>query len=224
MTRRIARWAAVLVLGLAASAGLYRLDHGGEDWMQVAFATEAAYLHDANYVGYGMDGYHDVQRALDRVPLWSPDFARARAWSATIARERRLAAGRRHAELGFPRRWRAPAETPVTIAADGDGADPTEPEPQAATEATPPPAVTVFVTSWCPYCSKLTRHLTELGVAFREVDVERDRKGRDELARKAPFAMGVPVVEVGSEILMGYDPVTTDRLLREAGLLPDPRP
>ncbi|WP_052465864.1 glutaredoxin domain-containing protein [Mobilicoccus massiliensis] len=36
----------------------------------------------------------------------------------------------------------------------------------------PPGAVTVYATSWCPYCSLLRRSLEDEGVPFELVDVE----------------------------------------------------
>jgi glutaredoxin len=203
MMIRLAIFTGVALLSAAAGLGLYRVDHGGDDWLTIALQREAELLAASPTADYGADGYHDVQRALDRVPFWSADYPRARAFGSAIAAERRLGAGRRYPQLGV-------------------GADPEEPPPPTArpSEEEATPVVTVYVTSWCPYCRKLTAHLKRREVAFREVDVERDAAGRDELARKAPYAMGVPVIDVAGEILMGFDVASTDGLLRDAGLIP----
>ncbi len=205
----------VTTLVATAGLGLYRIDHGGEDWLGIALEREAAVLQAEPTTGLGDDGYHDVQAALDRVPLWSADYRQARAWSQAIARERRFAAGRKYAQLGYPDRWPLPGG--VGVAGDGEAPAPASDE---AAKTGQEPRVSVFVTSWCPYCRQATAHLTRVGVAYREVDVERDPAGREELNRKAPFARGVPVLEIDGEILLGYDEETTDTLLREAGLLP----
>ncbi len=212
---RVGSFAVVALLVAFAGLGLYRFDHGGQDWMQVALEREAALLAGAPYEGYGAGGYHAVQQALDRVPFWSPDHGRARAWSAAIAAARRTEASRRYPQLGLPDRGPTPGAGEV-------GADepPGTGAPTGENEAESTPRVSVFVTSWCPYCRKLARHLDDLGVAYREVDIERDAAGRDELARKAPFAVGVPVLEIDHEILVGYDTTATDRMLRDAGLIP----
>jgi mycoredoxin len=34
--------------------------------------------------------------------------------------------------------------------------------------------LTMFTTSWCGYCRRLKLRLTEAGIAYREVDIERD--------------------------------------------------
>ncbi len=215
MMIRAGTYAGVAILGAAAGLGLYRVDHGGADWMAIAFEREAELQAVAPGTGYGADGYHDVQMALDKVPFWSPDYARARAFGAAIAAERRLGAGRHYAQLGFPDRWPRPAQV------DGDPEPKTPAAPAAPAEDGELPKVTIYVTSWCPYCRQLAAHLTRRGVAFREIDIERDPTGRDELSRKAPYAMGVPVMDVAGEILMGFDVASTDRLLRDAGLIPD---
>jgi mycoredoxin len=36
--------------------------------------------------------------------------------------------------------------------------------------------VTIYSTAWCGYCIRLKRQLERQGVAFTEVDIERDRK------------------------------------------------
>jgi mycoredoxin len=34
--------------------------------------------------------------------------------------------------------------------------------------------VTMYTTTWCGYCAQLKRGLDEAGIAFHEVDIERD--------------------------------------------------
>ncbi|MDP7113002.1 MAG: glutaredoxin domain-containing protein [Myxococcota bacterium] len=220
MMIRLTIYAGIALVGATTGLGLYRVDHGGDDWMTIAFQREAELLASSPGSDYGADAYHDVQQALDRVPFWSADYPRARAFSSAIAAERRRGAAGRYPQLGLPDSWPRPGATagPLTDDANPEGAPPA---PATPAEEVAAPQVTVYVTSWCPYCRKLTAHLERRGVTFREVDVERDAAGRDELARKAPYAMGVPVIDVAGEILMGFDVASTDRLLREAGLIPE---
>jgi mycoredoxin len=44
--------------------------------------------------------------------------------------------------------------------------------------------LTIFSTPWCGYCTRLKRHLERSGVAFNDVDIERDPQA-------AEFVMGV---------------------------------
>ena len=65
--------------------------------------------------------------------------------------------------------------------------------------------VEVFVTSWCPYCTKLESFLRENDIAYKRYDIEADAEG----ARifEAIGAAGVPVSRIhGKTVIPGYDP------------------
>ncbi len=38
----------------------------------------------------------------------------------------------------------------------------------------PPGSVTVYVTSWCPFCRRLRSELNRAGVRYDEIDIDRD--------------------------------------------------
>ena len=64
--------------------------------------------------------------------------------------------------------------------------------------------VNVFSTSTCPYCIKAKNYLKEKGVAFDAVDVSTDRAGLEEMTRVSG-QMGVPVIVVDDEVIVGFD-------------------
>ena len=64
--------------------------------------------------------------------------------------------------------------------------------------------VTVYTTATCPYCRMLKNFLAEKNIAFEDVDVGRDRTGREEMVRKSG-QMGVPVSEIDGKIIVGFD-------------------
>ncbi|MBE3576350.1 MAG: glutaredoxin family protein [Limnochordales bacterium] len=66
------------------------------------------------------------------------------------------------------------------------------------------PAVTVYSTPTCPYCNAAKRYLKERGVPFRDVDVSRDQRAAMEMIRKSG-QMGVPVLDIGGRIVVGFD-------------------
>jgi glutaredoxin 3 len=41
-----------------------------------------------------------------------------------------------------------------------------------------PPAVTLYVSDWCPYCRRAKDLLTQKSLAFSEINVEDDAKFR----------------------------------------------
>ena len=64
--------------------------------------------------------------------------------------------------------------------------------------------VKVYSTPTCPYCKMAKSYLDEKGVAYDDVDVTKDATGRDEMIKKSG-QMGVPVILVDGEIVIGFD-------------------
>lgn len=64
--------------------------------------------------------------------------------------------------------------------------------------------VKVFTTKTCPYCLSLKEFLKEHNIEFEEIDVSVDEKGREEMIEKSG-QMGVPVVEIEGQIVVGFD-------------------
>ena len=74
--------------------------------------------------------------------------------------------------------------------------------------------VIVYSTPSCPYCVYAKDFLRERGVAFKDIDVSRDRAAAMEMIKKSG-QMGVPVVDIGGEITVGFRP---DVFSRQLGL------
>ncbi len=66
------------------------------------------------------------------------------------------------------------------------------------------PVVKVYTTPTCPYCTMAKTFLLENGVEFVEVDVASDRAAAVEMINKSG-QMGVPVLEINGEIIVGFD-------------------
>jgi glutaredoxin-like YruB-family protein len=64
--------------------------------------------------------------------------------------------------------------------------------------------VRVFTTPVCPYCYTLKEFLKEKGIEFEEIDVSKDEKAVKDLIEKSG-QMGVPVVEIDGQIVVGFD-------------------
>ncbi len=64
--------------------------------------------------------------------------------------------------------------------------------------------VKVFSTSSCPYCETLKQYLKEHNIEFEDIDVSQDKKALDEMVQKSG-QMGVPVVDIDGEIVVGFD-------------------
>ncbi len=85
-------------------------------------------------------------------------------------------------------------------------------------DAGPAPGVVVYGTSWCGACGQARSWLRSRGVAFADKDVEKDERANAEMQRKLkraniPFG-GVPVIDVGGQLMLGFDPSRLEALLK----------
>jgi glutaredoxin 3 len=65
--------------------------------------------------------------------------------------------------------------------------------------------IDIYTTRFCPYCHAAKRLLSRKGVAFTEIDVSGDPKGRSEMVARASGRMTVPQIFIGSTHVGGYD-------------------
>jgi len=64
--------------------------------------------------------------------------------------------------------------------------------------------VKVYSTQTCPYCVTLKEYLKDNNIVFEEVDVSFDAKLQQEMIDKSG-QMGVPVVDIDGQIVVGFD-------------------
>ncbi len=73
--------------------------------------------------------------------------------------------------------------------------------------------VTVYVTSWCRYCTITINFLKEHNIPFVVKDIEKNSDYREEMMAKAKMCRGgIPVVEIDKEIYCGYVPNVLKKL------------
>lgn len=65
--------------------------------------------------------------------------------------------------------------------------------------------IIVYSTPTCPYCVYAKNFFKEKGVPFEDVDVSKDRTRAMEMIQKSG-QMGVPVIDIGGEIIVGFQP------------------
>ncbi len=66
------------------------------------------------------------------------------------------------------------------------------------------PKVRVFSTQMCPYCTTLKEFLKEHNIEFEDIDPSEDKAALDEMVKKSG-QMGVPVVDIDGQIIIGFD-------------------
>lgn len=64
--------------------------------------------------------------------------------------------------------------------------------------------VKVYSTPTCPWCMRVKQYLSDNNVAFENIDVSADQAAGEEMVKKSG-QMGVPVVDVEGEIIVGFD-------------------
>lgn len=64
--------------------------------------------------------------------------------------------------------------------------------------------VIVYSTPTCPYCIRTKQFLNENNIAFENFDVSSDQERVEEMVKKSG-QMGVPVLDIEGEIIVGFD-------------------
>jgi glutaredoxin-like YruB-family protein len=73
--------------------------------------------------------------------------------------------------------------------------------------------VKIYTTSTCPYCVMAIDFLKGHGVKFEEKNVTVDRAAANEMTKKSRQT-GVPVLDIGGEIIIGFDREAIKRALK----------
>lgn len=74
------------------------------------------------------------------------------------------------------------------------------------------PRVIVFSTPTCSFCNAVKRYFREKKIQFKDVDVSRDSAAARDMVRRSGQS-GVPVVDIGGKIVIGFDRPKIDRYL-----------
>jgi glutaredoxin-like YruB-family protein len=74
------------------------------------------------------------------------------------------------------------------------------------------PRVIVFSTPSCSYCNAAKRYFKQKGIKFKDVDVSRDSTAARDMLRRSGQS-GVPVIDIGGKIVVGFDRPKIDRFL-----------
>jgi glutaredoxin-like YruB-family protein len=64
--------------------------------------------------------------------------------------------------------------------------------------------ITIYSTPNCPHCVSAKKYFKNLGITFKDYDVSKDQKAAEKMVRKTG-QMGVPVIEIGNQIVIGFN-------------------
>jgi len=66
------------------------------------------------------------------------------------------------------------------------------------------PKVIVYSTPSCPYCHAAKEFLKENKIEYTDIDVSKEQEKAQEMIEKSG-QMGVPVLDIGGTIIVGFD-------------------
>ena len=64
--------------------------------------------------------------------------------------------------------------------------------------------VTVYSTSTCPFCIRAKQFLKDNKIQYEDIDVSENEEKAQEMIKNSG-QMGVPVLEIGEKIIVGFD-------------------
>ncbi len=64
--------------------------------------------------------------------------------------------------------------------------------------------VSVYSTPTCPYCIRAKQFLRDNNIVFEDIDVSGNQAAAEEMVSKSG-QMGVPVLDIDGEIIVGFD-------------------
>jgi glutaredoxin-like YruB-family protein len=74
------------------------------------------------------------------------------------------------------------------------------------------PRVIIFTTPTCSYCNLTKQYFRRNNIRFRDVDISRDPAAARDVVRRSG-QMGVPVIDIGGKIIVGFDKPKINQLL-----------
>lgn len=78
--------------------------------------------------------------------------------------------------------------------------------------------VIVYSAGWCAFCHAAKQYLDKLGVKYDDRDIESKKEYLDESVKKSG-QMGIPVLDIGGEIIIGFDRPKIDAALHASKLV-----
>lgn len=74
--------------------------------------------------------------------------------------------------------------------------------------------IKIYSTPTCPYCIRAKQFLKENNIVFEDIDVSGNHAAAEEMMQKSG-QMGVPVLDIEGEIIVGFD---KERIKQTLGL------
>jgi len=76
--------------------------------------------------------------------------------------------------------------------------------------------IKIYSTPFCVYCKIAKDFFDKKGLVYEEVDVSVDEKAAQEMVARTN-QMGVPVIEIGEEVVIGFNKSQIEKILTASG-------
>jgi len=73
--------------------------------------------------------------------------------------------------------------------------------------------VKVYSTPTCVYCKTLKGYLKTHNIEFEDIDISKDEQ-QLQIIIKSSGQMGVPVIDIDGQVIVGFDKEKVDKLLK----------
>lgn len=73
--------------------------------------------------------------------------------------------------------------------------------------------VTIYSATWCAFCHAAKQYLDKLGVKYDDKDVDADQQNALAAVTKSG-QRGIPVLDIGGDIIIGFDRPRIDAALK----------
>lgn len=72
--------------------------------------------------------------------------------------------------------------------------------------------IIIYSADWCAFCHTAKNYFDQIGVSYEDRNVEHDPKFMEESVKKSG-QMGIPVIDIDGQIIVGFDKPKIDALL-----------
>ncbi|HPR09192.1 MAG TPA: glutaredoxin domain-containing protein [Candidatus Saccharibacteria bacterium] len=74
------------------------------------------------------------------------------------------------------------------------------------------PQIIIYSAPWCGFCHAAKQYLDKQGITYQEKDIDEDPTAAEEAVKKSG-QMGIPVLDIDGEIIVGFDRPRIDAAL-----------
>lgn len=74
-------------------------------------------------------------------------------------------------------------------------------------------SIKIYSTPTCPYCVQAKEYFKQKNIEFEDIDVSQDQKAAEEMVEKSG-QMGVPVILIDDEVIIGFEKNRIEKLLK----------